>query len=344
MTRVPLWDNARFAAVVLVVIGHAIQPQTHDSDNALSLYLFIYSFHMPALMMLSGYLSRAEPLDARRTRALVTDLVIPYLLFQAIWSLVQFLVEGEQSFNPTTPHWTLWFLIALAIFRAALPYLAQLRWPLLWAVIGAVTVGYLTNIGSTFALARTFGILPFFVLGWMLRDARLVTRWLEAGRITWAVRAAAVAVLGGWFAIVVANVGAFREADLAGWLQYDDAYRDLDAPQWWSGLVRLGLMALAVLLTAAFVALVPRRGLVVTAAGRATLYVYLLHSFVLYPIRQSGILRDEHSSASWVALMVALSVVIALVLASPPVQRLFRPLVQPRARWLFRREPELTPR
>ncbi|MEO6116826.1 MAG: fucose 4-O-acetylase, partial [Pseudolysinimonas sp.] len=46
--RVPFWDNARFATIALVVIGHAIQRQTSDSNNALVLYLFIYAFHIPA--------------------------------------------------------------------------------------------------------------------------------------------------------------------------------------------------------------------------------------------------------------------------------------------------------
>ena len=35
--RVPLWDNARFACIVLVVLGHAVQRLTYDSDIALGL-------------------------------------------------------------------------------------------------------------------------------------------------------------------------------------------------------------------------------------------------------------------------------------------------------------------
>ena len=47
--RVPFWDNARFACITLVVMGHAIQRLTADSDAALVVYLFIYAFHMPAV-------------------------------------------------------------------------------------------------------------------------------------------------------------------------------------------------------------------------------------------------------------------------------------------------------
>lgn len=337
MTRVPLWDNARVAIIALVVIGHAIQRQTYDSNNALGVYLAIYAFHMPAFMLVSGYFSRSTPLDTRRMRGIVADLIVPYLIFQTIWTIVQWLVEGADSFNPTAPKWTLWFLLTLAIFRVALPYLALVRWPLVWAIAGSVAVGYWGNVDSTFSLSRTMGILPFFLLGWMLAQTDLVERWRTAPRsIVVGVRAASVAVWGAWIAVVALNIQLFRDMDLRLWFFYDESYRELDTSGPQAAVLRLAIMALAVVLTAAFLVLVPRRETVVSHLGRATIYVYLLHSFVLYPIRESGILHDEHSSATWLLAMIAVSLLITLVLSSAWVQRLFRPLVQPRARWLFR--------
>ena len=58
--RVPFWDNARFACIVLVVLGHAVQRLTYDSDVALGLYLLIYAFHMPAFAIISGYFSKSD--------------------------------------------------------------------------------------------------------------------------------------------------------------------------------------------------------------------------------------------------------------------------------------------
>src|SRR5690606_25989306 len=136
--RIPLWDNARFGCIVLVVMGHAIQRQTIDSDNALVLYLFIYAFHMPAFAIISGYFTKATPPGSRQMRKVLTDIVLPYVLFESIWSLVQWLVEGRAAFNPSEPNWTLWFLLALAFFRVVLPYLALVRWPMLWAIVASV--------------------------------------------------------------------------------------------------------------------------------------------------------------------------------------------------------------
>lgn len=164
--RVPLWDNARFACIVLVVLGHAVQRLTYDSDVALGLYLLVYAFHMPAFAIISGYFSKSDSPSRRQMARVITDIVVPYVIFETVWTLVKWLVEGQANPNLTRPSWTLWFLLALAIFRLVLPYLALLRYPLVWTVLISVTAGYWGNIDSTLSLSRTLGLLPFFTLGW----------------------------------------------------------------------------------------------------------------------------------------------------------------------------------
>lgn len=342
-SRVPLWDNARFVAVTLVVIGHGIQRMTSDSDNALALYLFIYAFHIPAFAIVSGYFSKASPPSARQMKKVLTDILLPYLVMELIWALVQFLVEGKKSFNLTTPSWTLWFLLALGIFRLVLPYLVLVRWPLVWAVALSVGVGYFSNVDSTFSLSRAIGILPFFVLGWKVRQWGLIDRWRVAERVTWWVRSAAIIVLGGWLATVILLIRPFRALTLQHWFFYADSYRDLAGDAWWAGAVRLGFILLAVVLSAAFLALIPRSTTWVTSFGQATMYVYLLHSFVLYPIRESGFLKGDHASAVWLVSMVVVSIAISIVLSTPLIRKVFRPLIEPKPRWLFVELPDEKP-
>ena len=334
--RVPFWDNARFVCVTLVVVGHGIQRLTYDSDNALIVYLFIYAFHMPAFAMISGYFSKATPPGTRQMKKVLTDILMPYFIMETIWTLVQFLVEGKQEFNPTTPSWTLWFLLALGIFRLILPYLALVRMPLLWALLFSVGVGYLGNIDSTFSLSRAIGILPFFVLGWQIRQWGIVDRWRAAERVTWYVRTGAVVVLAAWLAVVVVFIKPFREVDLRFWFFYDDSYSGLGEDAWWAGFVRLGLIVLAVVLSAAVFSLIPRRATWITTFGQATMYIYLLHSFVLYPIRETGVIEGLHASAMWLVSMILCGIGVSIALASPVVRRIFRPLVEPKPHWLFK--------
>ena len=333
--RVPFWDNARFACIVLVVLGHAVQRLTYDSDIALGLYLLVYAFHMPAFAIISGYFSKSDAPSRRQMARVITDILVPYVIFEGLWTLTKWIVEGRANPNITEPSWTLWFLLALGIFRLVLPYLALLRWPLLWTVLISVGAGYLPNIDSTFSLSRTLGLLPFFTLGWWLREHDIVERLGLLRRRPWWVVATAVGTLAaaGWAAWFF--VDGWRAMNLREWLFYDDDYAAIGGTQWWAGGVRLALMAVALVLSAAFFALLPRATHWWTHFGQYTMYVYLLHSFVLYPFRESGVLRDLDPTWLWLPVVIVASVLIALGLATTPVRTVFRPLVEPRPAWLF---------
>jgi fucose 4-O-acetylase-like acetyltransferase len=193
-------------------------------------------------------------------------------------------------------------------------------------------------VGSTFSLSRTIGLLPFFVLGWKLREWGIADRWVAARRSVPWVRGIAVLVFAAWVAVIVVFLAPFRKIDLQHWLFFRDPYSEIAGGQWWAGLVRLGFIVLAVVLSAAFLALVPRRRTWITDLGQATMYVYLLHTFVLYPVRESGILTRAQPANLWLVGMILAAVAISLALASPFVRRIFRPLVEPRLRWLYASE------
>ncbi|MCM3779131.1 acyltransferase family protein [Microbacterium hydrocarbonoxydans] len=333
--RVPFWDNARYACIVLVVLGHAVQRLTYDSDIALAAYLALYAFHMPAFAIISGYFSKSGSPTRVQMARVITDILVPYVIFEFLWTLTKWVVEGQAEPNFTKPSWTLWFLLALGIFRLVLPYLALLRWPLAWTVAISLGVGYLPNVDSTFSLSRTLGLLPFFTLGWWLRERDVVARLRLLDARPWWLRVGAVGVLAAAGFTAWHWVELWERIDLRHWLFYEDAYADLGGEQWWAGGVRLALMLLALVLSAAFFVLVPRGTYWWTPFGQYTMYVYLLHSFALYPFRETGVLRDLDPTWLWLPLVTLLSVALALALATKPVRWLFRPLVEPRPNWLF---------
>lgn len=333
--RVPFWDNARFACIVLVVLGHAVQRLTYDSDIALALYLVVYAFHMPAFAIISGYFSKSDAPSRTQMARIITDILLPYVIFEGLWTLTKWLVEGQANPNLTQPSWTLWFLLALGIFRLVLPYLALLRWPLAWTIVISIGAGYLPNIDSTFSLSRTLGLLPFFALGWWLRERDIVARWRLLERRPWWTTLAGIATLAvaGWAAWFF--IDRWQDMNLREWLFYDENYAAIGGTQWWAGAVRLALIVVALTLATAFFALLPLGTHWWTHFGQYTMYVYLLHSFVLYPFRESGVLRGLDPTWIWLPIVIVLSVLIALGLATRPVRWLFRPLIEPRPTWLF---------
>jgi fucose 4-O-acetylase-like acetyltransferase len=106
------------------------------------------------------------------------------------------------------------------------------------------------------------------------------------------------------------------------------SYVDAGFDQWFSGAGRFGVFVIATLMIAAFVVLTPRRNTWFTALGGATMTVYLLHSFVLAPLRQTEILSG---SVSWwhLVLIVLGSVGLTIALSGPWLARVFAPLTRP---------------
>ena len=72
-----LYDNIRGILILLVVLGHALEYFRLDNKVGEFLYVFIYLFHMPVFIFISGYFSKN--LKKGRSTAVETFLV-PYLL------------------------------------------------------------------------------------------------------------------------------------------------------------------------------------------------------------------------------------------------------------------------
>lgn len=335
--RVPLWDNARWIAITLMVIGHGILKLIGESDAAYSTYLFIYTFHVGVFVTVSGYFAKSGTPGGRQMKRVITDILLPYLIFETIWSVVRWVSGGEFWLDYSSASWTLWFLLALAVWRVVLPYIVLLRWPLLIAIAISIGAGYFSNVDSLFALSRTLGLFPFYVLGWSLRQWQLTGRWLTMSpAVIWRWRAAAIALFAGLAVFITLTVNDWRDLKLRRFLLYDESYASIGYTEWWAGGIRLGFMLLAFALVFAFLMLMPRRVTWFTALGGATMYIYLLHSFVLYPIREGGML--DGPQPWWVLpAVIIFCVAVSLVLSMPIVRTVFRPLVEPRAEWLFRR-------
>lgn len=53
-----LFDNLKFLLIVLVVFGHSLEEISLAQDYAI-IRAWIYSFHMPAFVFISGYFSKS---------------------------------------------------------------------------------------------------------------------------------------------------------------------------------------------------------------------------------------------------------------------------------------------
>ena len=331
--RDAFFDNAKYLAIVLVAIGHAWEPLRGDSRVASALYMAVYAFHMPAFIVISGYLSRSFDGRADRVQRLVTGVLVPYVVFQVAYTLVlRRLADGENDDTYVglfEPRWLMWFLLALFIWRLTVPVWKAVRWPLPISLLVAAVATASPSLGSDLQIQRVLQFMPFFVLGLVLRQEhfQLVRRA--------AVRLLAVPVFAG--ALLVAY---WAEPRLPyQWFYHKQSAQEFGEPWWMGPVMTLLMFGCAVVLIACFFALVPGRRMWFTALGAGTISGYLLHGFLARASIEWGWYDGERMSGIYFALPVttAVAAVVITVLCTPPVRRLFKPVMEPRLDWLFRR-------
>ena len=306
--------------VTLVVLGHAIG-LLEDTQGRYWLYDFLYMWHVPAFVFLSGYLSRSFEWDRRHLKALLYTLAVPYLLFEpALYAYRVYVVgEHEPGLLWLNPHWTMWYLVVLLMWRLVTPVL-KLHWLMIPAsVVLSVAGGYLES--DLLMIPRFLGLMPFFVLGLYIKPhhlARLDDVW---------VRLAAVPAL-----IGIGLMARWTEVwGTTAIFWYDAAYQDLSIDNEVAFQTRLTVMALGLIGAFSAMALVPRRSLGwFTAMGGATLVVYLFHGFVIKTVKALGwpTFTAEHIVLGFILTLLG-SVGVALFLASPPVRRVLGPFTNP---------------
>jgi fucose 4-O-acetylase-like acetyltransferase len=317
-TRDPWLDNAKMALVTLVVVGHAwtLVPPDRVASH---LYDFVYAWHMPAFVLVTGYLSRTFDYRPDRLWQLVRTVAVPYVLFECLMALFRIHVGGEEMDRLfLDPHWPLWFLAALFCWRLLTPLFRPMWGGVALAVVLSVGAGLWA--GDTLDIARVVGLLPFFVVGLKLTPERL-----ELLRGWFPKVLGVVALAGIWWLAARTDQVAHTE-----WLYYRSPYVELDVSDDRAMLTRLAVLAIGLLGAFAFLALVPRRGGWFARMGAATLVVYLLHGFVVKAVEYTSF-PDWAGAHPWAALAVTglAGVALSLLLAAPPVASRLHHLVDP---------------
>lgn len=321
-SRDPYLDNAKLLLIVLVVVGHLLE-RIEQSNLSDGIYTWIYLFHMPAFVFVSGYLSRSFQPTGPRLRSLVTSLLIPYLVFQIVLGVEGWLWRGDHlTINPLVPSFAMWYLLALFAWRLFVPLLRSIPYPLLWAVvisIGSVVYG---GISDDLAGARILSFLPFFTFGLLTTPERIATFKRIAARV-W-IRIPITIFL----ACTLVGVYLLRDQIARRWLYMYGHYADFDFTNLEHMLLRAGLLVTATIMLLAVLALVPQRQTILTRLGRNTLYIYLLQAAVIFPL-QPRIQSWDGWSAAWVAALMVGGVLLALALGTRTVQKATSWLVDP---------------
>ncbi|MGN7295948.1 acyltransferase family protein [Ferdinandcohnia sp. SAFN-114] len=317
--RESYFDNAKFILIFLVVFGHFISPHKEDSDALYTVYNFIYTFHMPAFILIGGFFSKGI-MKKGHLKKVFRRLLIPYFIFQLINFVILRFWNGTETFTLFQPYWTLWFLLSMVLWNILLLLFIKLKHPAIMMIV-AVTIGvfagYIQDIGSYFSLSRTFVFFPIFLGGYLLSKEHF-TKFLRTD-----IRIAAGILFVGMFVSYIF----FFPQEAKNWLLASSSYEKLGVElgqAWFIRLLMYGLMALA---TFSFMAIVPRRKMFLTHLGARTLYVYLLHGSIVQLFKFSPLYDFVVESGNYFVLFV-LAAIVTMILASKPILTLAQPIIE----------------
>ncbi|MFI0818034.1 acyltransferase family protein [Streptomyces sp. NPDC021098] len=328
--RDAFFDNAKYLAIVLVAMAHSWEPLTDSSRTAEALYMTVYTFHMPAFIIISGFFSRSFDMRPDRLKRLITGVAVPYVLFEVAYSFFKRWADDDPG-HPISlldPWYLTWFLVALFVWRLTTPIWKLVRWPVPLSLAIATLASVSPDIGDDLDLQRVLQFLPFFVIGLCMKPEHFQ---MMRGR---KMRIASVPIFAG--ALLFAYWAAPRMN--SAWFYHRDSVQELHAPAWTGPVMTLAMFGCSMVLTACFFAWVPRRHMWFTVLGAGTLYGYLLHGFLAKGSRFWGWFDAGwvHKPLGEIAVTVVAATVVT-VLCTPPVQRAFRFAMEPKMTWAFRK-------
>lgn len=322
--------NLRFLLIVCVFIGNAIEPLISRMDGIHSLYMWIFTFHMPLFVFVTGYFAKSS-LTGEAGRKVLLQIGMQYIIFQTLYSVLDITVFQVKNIQHSffAPYLLLWFLASHFCWRLVLLSLRKCS-PLQQIAISVllgVLVGYLQLDGTWLSFSRTFVFLPFFIAGYHFSFAALEKFLTRKVRVTGMMLSA------GLFLVLYLGGGNL----IPGWLYGNMTYMQLDHHEWYAGLIRLSLYLLQLFAGAIFLSFVPTKESRLTDFGRRTLYVFLLHGLIIRLAAASPLYDYIHTGAATLGL-IAGAVILTVLLSQPAVRKWTSLAIEPPVQWVVELE------
>ena len=174
-------SNIKGLLIFLVVFGHLMELYKREYYE---LFVFIYAFHMPLFIFISGYLAKRMKLSK------IVNLLLLYLIFQCIFEWFLFLIGDHQTlqFHFGIPQFHLWYIVSLGFWYGIAWIISKVKFNTLgkwlvflfifiicfisrWytdAIVEYVRQYYEGFSSYTLSFQRTLTFMPFFFAGFFI--------------------------------------------------------------------------------------------------------------------------------------------------------------------------------
>lgn len=313
--RLYMFDNLKALLIVLVVLVHFVSAvaKLYGSNRWASLFLVAAcSFHMPLFVFISGYFSK----NVQKARDNAGKILLMYGIGQVLLVVLRYFVKGESITlaGLLRPQFSMWYLLALFIWRYFLKDLLHIRY-IIWICL-FLNVAVMGTDFQVYTL-RILSFAVYFLLGFYTDEdvirkmRRRGTRW-----IFWGVLAACGASI--WW---VVRSGLISAAKLRGMMLRTVTVSDIEAGPVSAYCGFLYVFLLAVLVSVSLLALVPNKKMWFSYVGRNSLTIYigqaLLYIVLYYKVFRWDVF-SENVQLAWFAAII-LSLLCVLVCGSRPV-------------------------
>ncbi len=298
--RIYRYDNVKALLIFLVVLGHMTTDYVSDSHLVRWTTLWIYTFHMPAFIFLSGLVHKHYITEERASQGVKGetrmrwDKVIGFFLCG--YGLKVFL-QFTRTLMGQHPlwHWIEepgipWYLFVMAEYEILFYLMRRLDgrvkpWMMITGAFAlSAAVGYFPAVNDTFCLSRMINFLPIYMIGYYL-DMKTFDSLIEKKlyKITGAVVIAA--------SLIVCRMLPWGGYSLRKWFTGRRSYEFLadffgSAAVSYGWLIRIAVWAVAIAITLCIIAVIPDRDLgFITTVGARTLNVYFWHRPLCYLFR-----------------------------------------------------------
>lgn len=272
------WDNVKFILIFLVVLGHVADRFADVSPATGCLRFFIYTFHMPAFLFVSGLFSKKN-IDNRRY-ANISSYLCLYLLIKVLIFVSRWFANGTKpKFELFSSGDASWYAMCLFIMSMLTIATRQVKkgYVFAFSILLALVAGYDNGLGDFLCLSRVIAYYPFFFLGYCL-DPKTVSEFFEKRKVLF--RIASVVVIAAAFAVIIIYYDDIK--DIKYIFTGRNPYCVVKSNCPYAFLYRLACIAVAALLGASVIALAPgktKHG-VIAKIGARSLNIYAVH----YPL------------------------------------------------------------
>lgn len=326
--RIYLFDNIKFLAILLVVIGHAINFLTETDGNMLekSLYLTIYSIHMPLFIFISGLFLKPMDKSTKFPKQKVISYILIGIVLRIIMAVLRLLLGKNMSYSLLDMYDSFtWFMWAMAVFITLIWIFREYNTKiiLMLSLLIGCMAGYDKFLGDKFALMRIVVFLPFFIAGYMIKPEHLAAflskRWIKVVSIFIVIGFTALFFINN-------NIYPYLRPIFTG----RNTFEVLGRFSKFGFAVRILCYIISTLFGLALMSLVPNINLgFITKTGSKTLQIYFWHQVFLLLLSHFGVYElissvtgDTIATGVYILIAVAVTFVCSLSVFSFPTKQI----------------------